>query len=175
MTEKQQALLKSAQTLIASHGFSAVSTAKIAAHAGVSEALIFRHFKSKKGLASAVLSAGERARSEMIYGRLNDPDPTEVLRSFTSIELNALPNYTEVLAWVAMIRMTQENPESRTLDAFVLERLRWAISSVGHGADEAVARTAIEILERSLLLAFREDELSASELMRGLRELLINE
>ena len=175
MTEKQQALLESAQTLIAAHGYSAVSTAKIAAHAGVSEALIFRHFKSKKGLASAVLSAGERARSEMIYGRLNDPDPTEVLRSFTSIELNALPNYTEVLAWVAMIRMTQENPESRTLDAFVLERLRWAISSVGHGADEAVARTAIEILERSLLLAFREDELSASELMRGLRELLINE
>ncbi len=175
MTEKQQALLESAQTLIAAHGYSAVSTAKIAAHAGVSEALIFRHFKSKKGLASAVLSVGERARAALIYGRLNDSDPTEVLRSFTAIELNALPNYTEVLAWVAMIRMTQENPESRTLDAFVLERLRWAISSVGHGADEAVARTAIEILERSLLLAFREDELSAAELMRGLRELLINE
>ena len=175
MTEKQQALLESAKTLIAAHGYSAVSTAKIAAHAGVSEALIFRHFKSKKGLASAVLSAGERARASLIYGRLNDADPVEVLRSFTAIELNALPNYTEVLAWVAMIRMTQENPESRTLDAFVLERLRWAISSVGHGADEAVARTAIEILERSLLLAFREDELSAFELMRGLRELLINE
>lgn len=175
MTEKQQALLQSAQTLIAAHGFSAVSTAKIAAHAGVSEALIFRHFKSKKGLASAVLSAGERARASLIYGRLNDADPVEVLRSFTSIDLNVLTNHNEVLAWVAMIRMTQENPESRMLDAFVLERLRWAVSSVGHGADEAVAGVAIEILERSLLLAFREDEVSASELMCGLRELLINE
>ena len=175
MTEKQQALLQSAQTLIAAHGFSAVSTAKIAAHAGVSEALIFRHFKSKKGLASAVLSAGERARASLIYGRLNDADPVEVLRSFTSIDLNVSTNHTEVLAWVAMIRMTQENPESRMLDAFVLERLRWAVSSVGHGADEAVAGVAIEILERSLLLAFREDEVSASELLRGLRELLINE
>jgi hypothetical protein len=74
-----------------------------------------------------------------------------------------------------MIRMTQENPESRMLDAFVLERLRWAVSSVGHGVDEAVAGVAIEILERSLLLAFREDEVRASELLRGLRELLINE
>jgi AcrR family transcriptional regulator len=175
MTEKQQALLQSAQTLIAEYGFSTVSTAKIATHAGVSEALIFRHFKSKKGLASAVLSAGERARSLLIYGRLNDADPTEVLRSFTAIQLNVFDNLSEVLAWVAMIRMTQENPENRTIDAFVLERLRWAISSVGHGAEEAVARTAIEILERSLLLEFREDELSASVLMRGLRELLINE
>ena len=74
-----------------------------------------------------------------------------------------------------MIRMTQENPESRTVDTFVLERLRWAISSVGHGADEAVARTAIEILERSLLLEFRGDEASALVLLRGLRELIINE
>jgi AcrR family transcriptional regulator len=175
MTEKQQALLQSAQTLIAAHGFSAVSTAKIAAHAGVSEALIFRHFKSKKGLASAVLSAGERARSEMIYGRLNDPDPSQVLRSFTAIQLNVFNDSESVLAWVAMIRMTRENPESRTIDVFVLERLRWAISSVGHGAEEAVARTAIEILERSILLAFRGDEESSLMLLRGLRELLINE
>ena len=175
MTEKQQAILRSAQTLIAAHGFYAMSTAKIAAHAGVSEALIFRHFKSKIGLAEALKSAGERARASLIYGRLNDADPAEVLRSFTSIRLNSFTDFTEVLAWVAMIRMTQENPASRSLDAFVLERLRWAISSVGHGAEAAVARTAIEIVERSLLLAFREDEVSASELLRGLRELLINE
>ena len=175
MTEKQQALLQSAQTLIAAHGLTAMSTAKIAAHAGVSEALIFRHFKSKNGLALAVLSAGERARAGLIYGFLNDADPTEVLRSFTAIQLNVFYDLREILAWVAMIRMTQENPESRTIDTFVLERLRWAISSVGHGAEEAVARTAIEILERSLLLEFRGDEVSASVLLRGLRELLINE
>ena len=120
MTEKQQALLQSAQTLIAAHGFSTVSTAKIAAHAGVSEALIFRHFKSKKGLASALLSAGSRARASLIYGRLNDADPTEVLRSFTAIQLDVFEDLREVLAWVAMIRMTQENPESRTVDTFVL-------------------------------------------------------
>ena len=175
MTEKQQALVQSAQTLIAAHGFSTVSTAKIAAHAGVSEALIFRHFKSKAGLAEALLSSGERARASLLYGRLNDADPTEVLRSFTAVQLNVFDDLKEVLAWVAMVRMTQENPESRTLDAFVLERLRWAISSVGHGAEEAVARTAIEVLERSLLLEFRGDEVSAAELLRGLREMLINE
>ena len=175
MTEKQQALLQSAQTLIATHGYSAVSTAKIAAHAGVSEALIFRHFKSKKGLAKAVFSAGARARASLIYGHLNHADSTEVMRSFTAIQLNVFNELEEVQAWVAMIRMTQENPESHSIDPFVLERLRWAISSVGHGAEEAVARTAIEILERSILLAFRGDEESSLMLLRGLRELLINE
>ena len=175
MTEKQQALLQSAQTLIATHGYSAVSTAKIAAHAGVSEALIFRHFKSKKGLAKEVFSAGARARASLIYGRLNHADPTEVLRSFTAIQLNVFNELEEVQAWVAMIRMTQENPESHSIDPFVLERLRWAISSVGHCAEEAVARTAIEVLERSLLLEFRGDEVSAAALLRGLREMLINE
>ena len=76
MTEKQQALLQSAQTLIAAHGLTAMSTAKIAAHAGVSEALIFRHFKSKNGLALAVLSAVEISPAGLIYGFLNDADPT---------------------------------------------------------------------------------------------------
>jgi hypothetical protein len=38
-----------------------------------------------------------------------------------------------------------------------------------------VARTAIEVLERSLLLEFRGDEVSAAALLRGLREMLINE
>ena len=175
MTEKQQALLQSAQTLIATQGYSAVSTAKIAAHAGVSEALIFRHFKSKKGLAKAVFSAGARASASLIYGHLNHADSTEVLRSFTAIQLNVFNELEEVQAWVAMIRMTQENPESHSIDPFVLERLRWAISSVGHGAEEAVARTAIEILERSILLAFRGDEESSLMLLCGLRELLINE
>jgi AcrR family transcriptional regulator len=144
MTEKQQALLQSAQTLIAAHGLTAMSTAKIAAHAGVSEALIFRHFKSKNGLALAVLSAGERARAGL-------------------------------LAWIAMIRITQEDLVRREMDSFVMERLRWAISSVGHGSEEAVARTAVEVLERTLLLAFHGDEESSVLCLRGLRELLINE
>jgi len=175
MTEKQQALLQSAQTLIAAHGLTAMSTAKIAAHAGVSEALIFRHFKSKNGLALAVLSAGERARAGLIYGFLNDADPSEVLRSFTSIQLDKFKNSPDLLAWIAMIRITQEDLVRREMDSFVMERLRWAISSVGHGSEEAVARTAVEVLERTLLLAFHGDEESSVLCLRGLRELLINE
>ena len=175
MTEKQHALLLSAQTLIAAHGYSSVSTAKIALHAGVSEALIFRHFGSKKGLASAVLVEGEKARATLLYGHLNGPDPTEVLRAFTSISLDELENSTGVLAWIAMIRMTLEDPKRLAMDAFIMERLRWAIGAVGHGSEEAVASAAVEILERALLLSFRGDALSGALCLRGLREMLINE
>ena len=46
MTEKQISILESALELFSSKGFDAVPTSLIAKQAGVSEGLIFRHFKN---------------------------------------------------------------------------------------------------------------------------------
>jgi TetR/AcrR family transcriptional regulator len=56
--ERRSQLLDVAKRLFAAHGFDGVTTKKIAASAGVTEALIFRYFDSKDALYRAVIEAG---------------------------------------------------------------------------------------------------------------------
>ena len=100
MTEKQQQILSSAQKLFALEGVAAVSTARIAKEAGVSEALIFRHFGSKQQLVEAVVKAGLTAKSSIINGALHSPDPVSLVRAVLSIPIEVADNYDRFLPWV---------------------------------------------------------------------------
>lgn len=51
----RERILAAARELFAAHGFKGTTTASIARHAEVNEALIFRHFPAKKDLYSAIL------------------------------------------------------------------------------------------------------------------------
>src|SRR5882762_504227 len=53
--ERRQQLLEAAAFVFAERGFEGAATLSIARRAGVSEALLFRHFSSKKNLFRAVL------------------------------------------------------------------------------------------------------------------------
>lgn len=79
MTEKQQKIVFVALELFATKGFDATSTSKIAKEAGVSEGLIFRHFKNKDGLLDAILGLGH-AQLEVYYEEVSQiDDPREVI------------------------------------------------------------------------------------------------
>ena len=80
MTEKQEQILKSALELFAKEGYHVVSTSKIAKHAGVSEALIFRHFENKEGLLRAVLIAGKEKLKKEFADIVMAADPKTVIR-----------------------------------------------------------------------------------------------
>ena len=58
MTDKQQQILHCALELFSTEGYKGTSTSKIANKAGVSEGLIFRHFKNKDGLLQAIIDNG---------------------------------------------------------------------------------------------------------------------
>ncbi len=53
--ERRETILAAAIGLFAQHGFSGTTTKKIATAAGVSEAMVFRHFASKEELYGAIL------------------------------------------------------------------------------------------------------------------------
>src|SRR5919109_1205890 len=53
--ERREQLIKVAIRLFASKGFNGTTTKEIAATAGVTEALIFRHFPNKEALYDAIL------------------------------------------------------------------------------------------------------------------------
>lgn len=175
MTEKQQQILSSAQKLFALEGVAAVSTARIAKEAGVSEALIFRHFGSKQQLVEAVVKAGLTAKSSIINGALHSPDPMSLVRTVLSIPADITDNYDQFLPWVAHLRAVRESGIEISSDSFVRERLVWAVLEIGHGRPEAVAYTIERVLDQAVELGFIGKEDEANNLCLGLRELLINE
>ena len=76
MTAKQTSILTTATRMFADEGFDAVSTARIAKEANVSEGLIFRHFGSKRGLLNAILTEGEKRQAEKLkkFEAATDPN-----------------------------------------------------------------------------------------------------
>lgn len=175
MTEKQQQILSSAQKLFALEGVAAVSTARIAKEAGVSEALIFRHFGNKQQLVEAVVKAGLAAKSSIVNGALHSPDPLSLVHAVLSIPADVTDNFDRFLPWVAHLRAVRESGTEISSDSFVRERLVWAVSEIGHGRPEAVAYTIERVLDQAVELGFIGEEDEANNLCLGLRELLINE
>lgn len=88
MTEKQEQILNAALELFAKHGFNATSTSKVAKHAGVSEGLIFRHFKNKQGLLGAISKQAEE-RMQHIFGPIIfETDPKKRISLFLEMPFN---------------------------------------------------------------------------------------
>ena len=80
MTQKQEKILSTALELFANEGFDATSTSKIAEKAGVSEGLIFRHFKNKKGLLEAIMRNSEQKLRETFHHIITEENPSKVLQ-----------------------------------------------------------------------------------------------
>jgi AcrR family transcriptional regulator len=67
---KKNIIVETAARLFSQEGYSATPTHRIAKEAGVSEALIFRHFGTKEGLLKAIIAQGvaQIGESMMVYG-----------------------------------------------------------------------------------------------------------
>jgi AcrR family transcriptional regulator len=85
MTEKQENILKAALQLFAKDGYNAVSTSKVALSAGVSEGLVFRHFKSKEGLLIAVMEYGKKGIINLFIHISKKTEPKSILRGIIQI------------------------------------------------------------------------------------------
>lgn len=85
LTEKKEKILNAALTLFAQDGYKSTSTSKVAKHAGVSEGLIFRHFKNKEGLLQAIILEGEE-RAKLLFAEIiAEKDPKAVIRKVLEI------------------------------------------------------------------------------------------
>lgn len=85
MTEKQEKILHTALTLFAEKGYDSTSTSKVAKLAGVSEGLIFRHFKNKEGLLHAIMQMGKERIYALYLPILKLSDPKEKLKSILEL------------------------------------------------------------------------------------------
>jgi len=134
--ERREGILRAAREEFARHGFHGAGTAAIARAAGCSEAVIYRHFPSKKALLAAVLEAevwGEPA------GAGEHPlrgDPSAGLPALLEARL-ADPDTATAARMVLLAISLSDDPEigPTVLRAFgtVRERLRAAIGAAQAG------------------------------------------
>lgn len=77
--ERREAIVDAAVPLFAERGFDAVTTRDIAAAAGVSEALLYRHFGGKKEIYEAIQGACVNQASEPVERLMRMPNDTATL------------------------------------------------------------------------------------------------
>jgi AcrR family transcriptional regulator len=106
MTEKQEKIIQAALLLFAKEGYNATSTSKVAKQAGVSEGLIFRHFKNKEGLLQAILEFGAEKLKEIIVDIVLESDPEKVIKK--AIELPASIDKSEYNFWKLQYKLKWE-------------------------------------------------------------------
>lgn len=97
MTEKQEKIIKAAMKLFAVEGYASTSTSKVAKSAGVSEGLIFRHFKNKEGLLDAILEQSQLAAKKMLSEVVMTSEPKELIKK--TIELPFAIERSEYEVW----------------------------------------------------------------------------
>lgn len=108
MTEKQENIINAALELFAEEGFKSTSTSKVAQKAGVSEGLIFRHFKNKEGLLEAIVQEGENRAKELFADIISEEDPKEVLRKTIQIGLKLEANKEAYNFWKLQFKIKWE-------------------------------------------------------------------
>ena len=106
MTDKKQKILNISLELFANEGYANTSTSKIAKKAGVSEGLIFRHFKNKQGLLDAITIELENKLREIISPILFENDAKKVIKMY--IELPFLVPENEYDFWRLQFKLKWE-------------------------------------------------------------------
>jgi len=109
-TDRRHQLLEAALEIFARKGFEGTTTKEVAAAAGVTEAIIFRHFPTKQALYTAVLdqhveSAAVQDWLSEIKSWMEQNNDAEVLRSIARVILRAYrtdTRYERVLLYAAL-------------------------------------------------------------------------
>ena len=106
MPSRKEIILQSALKLFAEQGYRGTSTVQISQHAGVSEALIFRHYKNKEGLLSAIMDNAKEKITSIVEGFADYNSPKEKLKLVLELPFHLSPQDKEY--WLLLIKVKWE-------------------------------------------------------------------
>lgn len=104
---RKEKITKVALSLFATKGYVDTSTKEIAMGAGVSEALIFRHFGSKEALLTYIIKAGYRRVLAHHRGMMTYKNPREFLRNMIFLPNQLVAD--EPLFWKLQQRLSHNS------------------------------------------------------------------
>ncbi len=165
MTQKQEKILAAALKLFASEGFAATATKKVAAEAGVSEGLIFRHFENKEGLLKAIMEEGEKRAKKYFADIVLENDPEKVIRKTIELPFNVIREEREY--WKLLHRLKWQTGH---YDSGKIEPLAMALANAFQKLDYAQPEAEAEYLLHHLdglvtALLLRKDEIDEASVL----------
>jgi len=100
--ERRRKIIKAAMYVFSRSGFSGATTRKIAKKAGISEAMIYSHFKDKEDLYSAIIDQ-KMQESEPLYYPLDAMRKKDDERVFETIVSNFMQRYSEDTTFLRLL------------------------------------------------------------------------
>lgn len=130
LTNKKNKILAVALELFANEGYNAVSAQMIADQAGVSDSLIFRHFKNKQGLLDAIYQQCEEKAEEIKKSLLEETNPSETLRK--AINWVFIVDEKDYDFWRLQYKLKWQEPyyNPHKMKA-VVDKVAWAFGQLG--------------------------------------------
>lgn len=162
---KKDKILQCALELFANDGYNAVSTQRIAAKAGVSEGLIFKHFKNKKGLLSEIMEEAERKIAEIFANILLGKDPKSAIRDTINLVFEVDESEHDFWRLQYKLKWEQEffNPAKMQP---VLNKLSWAFAQLDYPFPELEADLLVKIID-AVAIAILQDSPQSQELIKS--------
>ncbi|QIX62662.1 TetR/AcrR family transcriptional regulator [Hymenobacter lutimineralis] len=148
MSTRKQHIAQVALQLFGEKGFENASTQLIAKAAGVSEALIFKHFGSKDQLLEFVVKNGYKRIIEDNRGGLNEPDPLTFIHSVIELPYKLVKE--EPFFWKLQYRLADSDMARRQHERFmrpVPALLRQAFEKLGYAEPEKEAKLLLILVE----------------------------
>lgn len=141
--ERRNAIVNAGFHVFSKHGYKKASTDEIAREAGISKALLFHYFESKKGLFAYLYDYGVEFLADAI-GRLHDYDETDFFEIFAN-------------AQGCKIEMLREHPDAmQFLVSAYLEGDPAFGPEFGAGFQEALEKSSRAFLVRADASKFRD-------------------
>jgi AcrR family transcriptional regulator len=100
--ERRRKIIQAAMHVFSRSGFSGATTRKIAKKAGISEAMIYSHFKDKEDLYSAIIDQ-KMQESEPLYYPLDAVRKKDDERVFETIVSNFMQRYSEDTTFLRLL------------------------------------------------------------------------
>ncbi|MER3395343.1 MAG: hypothetical protein C4318_05400 [Acidimicrobiia bacterium] len=186
-SERRKQLQAVAVEVFAERGYRGASMAEVAARAGVTKPVIYRHFSSKKDLYLEIMEdAADRLLSRVWVGVEGGADPYEAAKRGFLAYFEFISRYADAFQ-LLQSEAFEEEEIRENLEALrngVIERIAKFIARAGTGLptpDRKVAATCIvgiaELAGRHLILEKGEDpehvaRVAASMLVGGLEDLM---
>lgn len=113
MTEKAENIIDAALELFVEKGYDGTTTLEISKKAKVSEALIFKHFKSKAGLMEAIVIRGRELLSKPVIDILNLNESKKIINATIDLPLNFYSDKSKF--WKLLMDFKSKNPQVEEL------------------------------------------------------------
>ncbi|MGK6352082.1 TetR/AcrR family transcriptional regulator [Parapedobacter sp. DT-150] len=145
---RKEKILREALVLFAEKGYVDTSTKIIAQRAGVSEALIFKHFSNKDNLLFHLIKSGYRRVLQHHRGMLTYKDAKSFLRSMISLPRELVSE--EPLFWKLQERLSHHEFSKQQHELFmkpVYPTIKRAFSELGYENPELETQFLLLVIE----------------------------